>query len=240
MLSPKDYKIAVLQLKTESDYNKNLDKLIKYIEQNRGSDLIVAPEVLLTGFDYDNFDDVVEFYDVAIERLLEVVGDEIFIFTAIKRDGRDVVNQAIVIHNHKIVYTQNKYKLFRDEKRYFKAGREEDFLHFSINGVKFGLIICFELRFKELWKRLEGVDIVVAPSMWGRPRKVHLEVLAQALAIMNQSFVVVSNSSNPEMAKGSLIASPWGNLTKNDRLTQIVESIDLKEVTKIRRLISMR
>ncbi len=76
--------------------------------------------------------------------------------------------------------------------------------------------------------------------MWGRPRKVHLEVLAQALAIMNQSFVVVSNSSNPEMAKGSLIASPWGNLTKNDRLTQIVESIDLKEVTKIRRLISMR
>ncbi len=95
---------------------------------------------------------------------------------------------------------------------------EEDFLHFSINGVKFGLIICFELRFKELWKRLEGVDIVVAPSMWGRPRKVHLEVLAQALAIMNQSFVVVSNSSNPEMAKGSLIASPWGNLTKNDRI----------------------
>ncbi len=78
MLSPKDYKIAVLQLKTESDYNKNLDKLIKYIEQNRGSNLIVAPEVLLTGFDYDNFDDVVEFYDVAIERLLEVVGDEIF------------------------------------------------------------------------------------------------------------------------------------------------------------------
>ncbi len=45
---------------------------------------IVAPEVLLTGFDYDNFDDVVEFYDVAIERLLEVVGDEIFIFTCYK------------------------------------------------------------------------------------------------------------------------------------------------------------
>ncbi len=35
---------------------------------------------------------------MAIEKLLEVVGDEIFIFTAIKRDGRDVVNQAIVIH----------------------------------------------------------------------------------------------------------------------------------------------
>ncbi len=99
----------------------------------------------MTGFDYDNFDDIVEFYDVAIERLLEVVGDEIFIFTAIKRDGRDVVNQAIVIHNHKIVYTQNKYKLFRDEKRYLKAGREEDFLHFSINGVKLDLLSALSL-----------------------------------------------------------------------------------------------
>jgi len=240
MLSPKNYKITILQLKTDPNYNKNLNRLINYIEKNRGSNLIVAPEVFLTGFDYENFDSVVDFYDIAIKRLLEVIEDEIFIFTIIKRENRGVVNQAVVIHNHKIIYTQNKYKLFRDEKKYFLAGKEEDFLHFSINGVSFGIIICFELRFKELWKRLEGVDIIVAPSMWGRPRKIHLEVLARALAIMNQSFVVVSNSANPEMAKGSLIASPWGDLTKNDRLSQIGKIIDLKEVTKVRRLIKMR
>jgi predicted amidohydrolase len=240
MLSPKEYKIVILQLTTHKDYNKNLNRLIKYIKENRGANLIVAPEVFLTGFDYENFDRVVDFYDIAIKRLLEVVGDEIFIFTIIKRENRGVVNQAVVIHNHKIVYTQNKYKLFRDETKYFLAGREEDFLRFSIDGVSFGIIICFELRFKELWKRLEGVDIIVVPAMWGRPRKVHLEVLARALAIVNQCFVVVSNSANLEMAKGSLVASPWGDLTKNDRLSQIGKIIDLKEVTKVRRLIKMR
>jgi len=240
MLSPKEYKIVILQLTTHKDYNKNLNRLIKCIKANRGANLIVAPEVCLTGFDYENFERAANFYDIAIKRLLEVVGDEIFIFTIIKRESGGVVNQAIVIYNHKIVYTQNKYKLFRDEKKYFLAGKEEDFLHFSIDGVSFGIIICFELRFKELWKRLEGVDIIVAPSMWGRPRKTHLEVLARALAIMNQCFVVVSNSANKEMAKSSLIASPWGDLTKDDRLSQIVKIIDLKEVTKVRRLIKMR
>jgi len=240
MLSPKNYKVIILQLKTDPDYNKNLNRLIKYIKANRGANLIVAPEVCLTGFDYKNFNKVADFYDIAIKRVLEVVGDEIFIFTIIKRENGGIVNQAVVIHNHKILYTQNKYKLFRDETKYFLAGREEDFLHFSINGVKFGIIICFELRFKELWKRLEGVDIIVAPSMWGRPRKVHLEVLAQALAIMNQCFVIVSDSADSDMAKGSLVASPWGDLIKDDRLLQIEKIIDLNEVTKVRRLIKMR
>ena len=47
--------IAILQLRTEPNYQKNLDTLIEYIDKNRDRDLIVAPEVYLTGFDYDNF-----------------------------------------------------------------------------------------------------------------------------------------------------------------------------------------
>ena len=127
-----------------------------------------------------------------------------------------------------------------NEDKYFTAGKLKDIRTFTINGVKYGLLICFELRFKEIWKRLEGVDIIVIPAMWGIERRVHLEILAQALAIMNQSFVVVANSANIDMAKSSLIATPWGNITKNNNLKLIVKKIDLKEVTKIRRLLSMR
>ncbi len=241
-IKKKEYSIAILQLKTESNYQKNLDTLIEYIHKNRDKNLIVAPEVYLTGFDYDNFKEASDFYYTALEKILPLIKHQILVLTLIKRENNNYINQAVVIHNHKIVHTQNKYKLFRlgDEHRYFTIGDRELIKQFTINGVKYGLLICFELRFKELWREFEGVDIIIIPSMWGKSRRVHLEVLARALAIMNQCFVVVSNSANIDMAKSSLVTYPWGEIFKNNRLKLITKTIDLKEVTKVRRLVSMR
>ena len=235
------FKIALLQLATSKVYQENLDRLVRYIEENQDRELIVAPEVYLTAYDYDNFEEDIAFYDIAMERLLPLISTQILVFTIIKKEGEKIVNQAVVIHNHKVVYTQNKYKLFRvgDEHRYFEAGEKEGVKQFSINGVTYALIICFELRFKELWKRLEGVDIVLIPAMWGKPRKRHLEVLSEALAIMNQSFVVVCNSADEDMAKSSAIISPWGDVVRDDGLDVIRVSVDLRLVRKYQRLIPM-
>lgn len=236
------YNLALLQLETDSSYQKNLDTLLEYIEANQDRDLIMAPEVYLTAYDYDNFDEAIAFYNIAIEAILPLVSTQILVFTIIKREGDNIVNQAVVIHNHKIVYQQNKYRLFRlgDEHRYFEAGEKEEIVPFAINGITYAIIICFELRFKELWREIEGVDIVLIPAMWGKPRKNHLEILSQSLAIMNQSFVLVCNSADEDMAKSSAIISPWGDVTINDEAKIIRDTIDLKLVKKSRRLIPMR
>lgn len=236
------YNLALLQLETDSSYQKNLDTLLEYIEANQDRDLIMAPEVYLTAYDYDNFDEAIAFYNIAIEAILPLVSTQILVFTIIKREGDNIVNQAVVIHNHKIVYQQNKYRLFRlgDEHRYFEAGEKEKIVPFAINGITYAIIICFELRFKELWREIEGVDIVLIPAMWGKPRKNHLEILSQSLAIMNQSFVLVCNSADEDMAKSSAIISPWGDVTINDEAKIIRDTIDLKLVKKSRRLIPMR
>ena len=158
-----------------------------------------------------------------------------------REEEKKIVNQAVVIHNHKIIYRQNKYKLFKigNEHKYFDAGDKDSIKKFTINGVKYAILICFELRFKELWKKIEGVDIIIIPAMWGKSRRRHLEILSQALAIMNQCFVIVANSANSDMAKSSLVTYPWGELTKNNSLKLITNNIDLKEVTKVRRLVYM-
>ena len=238
-LSKKNYNITLLQLESSSSYKKNLKTLLDYIKMNQDSDLIMAPEVYLTAYDYDNFEEAVRFYDIAIEAILPLISTQILVFTIIRREGGKIVNQAVVIHKHKVVYKQNKYKLFKvgNEHRDFEAGDIEEIRDFNINGVSYALIICFELRFKELWRRLEGVDIVLIPSMWGKARKRHLEVLSQALAVMNQSFVVVCNSADEDMASSSAIISPWSDVVMDDRLKVISHTIDLKEVKKVRRLI---
>jgi len=239
---PKEpYKIALLQLKSFDDYQKNLDRLVEYIKINQDRELIVAPEVYLTAYDYDNFEEAIAFYERAMERLLPLISTQILVFTIIRRENDNIVNQAVVIHDHKVVYTQNKYKLFKlgDEHRYFEAGEKEAIEQFSINGITYALIICFELRFKELWQRLEGADIILIPAMWGKPRKKHLEVLSEALAIMNQSFVVVCNSADDDMAKSSAVISPWGDAIRDDEAEIIHETIDLKLLKKYRRWIPM-
>jgi len=240
-LKQKPYNIALLQLESSPNYQKNLDTLVEYINSNQDRELIVAPEVYLTAYDYENFDEAIAFYDIAIDTILPLISTQILLITIIKKDDNKVVNQAIMIHKHKVIYRQNKYKLFRlgDEHRYFEAGNRDDIKPFTINGVSYAIIICFELRFKELWKQIEGVDIILIPAMWGKPRKKHLEVLSQALAIMNQSYVIVCNSANDDMAKSSAIISPWGDVVMDDNTKIIKDTIDLKKVKKSRRLIPM-
>jgi predicted amidohydrolase len=235
------YPITLLQLKTTANYQENLERLLHHIKAS-SSKLIVAPEVCLTGFDYENFEKAAAFFEVAIEAISAIVDQQIVVLTLIKKEHGNFVNQAVVIHQQKIVYQQNKYKLFTvgEETKQFTPGEQNAIVPFEIEGVKYALLICFELRFKELWRQLEGVDILLAPSLWGKPRKQHLEVLSQALAIMNQCFVAVANSANEDMAKSSAIISPWGDVVMDDTKEVIHHTIDLKEVKKIRRLIPMR
>jgi omega-amidase len=236
-----NFMVASLQLKTAPTYQENLEILITHI-RNSPAHLIVAPELCLTNFDYACFDEVASFYEVALAKLLEVVHHKIVVLTLTKKEGNHFFNQAVVLHNHQIVHTQNKHKLFTlgDEEKYFKAGEKEAIVKFTIEGITYALLICFELRFKILWQQIEGADVVIVPARWGKSRKKHLEVLSQALAIMNQTFVVVSNSADDDMARSSAIISPWGDVIMNDELETIEAWIHLKEIKKVRRMIQMR
>ena len=233
--------VATVQLKTASTYKENLLNLTSIVKESN-ADLLIAPELALTNFDYENFEDASAFYDVALSELLELSFDKILVLTLTKKENNNFYNQAVVLYNHQVVYQQNKHKLFPlgDELNYFKAGEEEQIKPFSINGVEYGLLICFELRFKSLWKKLEGVDVLLIPARWGKTRKKHLETLSQALAIMNQCFVVLSNSADDDMASSSSIISPWGEVILDDTLEVIETTIELKEVRKVRRMINMR
>ena len=234
-------KVSSLQLKTLDTYEANLDELLSIIDRS-DSQLIVAPELVLTNFDYENFNFIADFYQGALNSILELVGDKIVVLTLVKKEKENFYNEAVVLHKHQIVHRQNKYKLFTlgNEQKYFKAGEEAEIISFEIGSIKYGILICFELRFKELWQRLEGVDIIIVPARWGKNRKEHLETLSKALAIINQCFVVVSNSSDDDMASSSAIISPWGKSFHNETFKVIEEEITLRDIQKVRRLIKIK
>jgi len=236
---PKNIAIVTLQLPLHQRYQDNLDLLLAQLQNHQDKTLIIAPEVCLTGFDYKYMVTASKFSKNALKKLKKEVNQQILVLTVILQEKEHFINQAVVIHRHKIIHTQKKVKLFAlgDEHKYFKAGQEKEIKPFEINGISYALLICFELRFKNLWKQVEGADIILIPSRWGKPRKNHLEILSHALAVMNQCFVVLSNASDVTMASSSAIISPFGTMTRRDTQQSIEETIDLQEITKMRRYI---
>ncbi len=233
--------VVSLQLPSAKRYQTNLDTLLNYLHTYQDKDIIIAPEVYLTAYDYEHLTTAAKFSANALKTLKKVVDEQIVVLTLILEDGDEFVNQAVVIHKHKVVYRQDKVKLFKlgDEDLYLRAGKEKKIKPFMINGVKYALVICFELRFKDLWKQMEGVDIVLIPARWGLLRKKHLEILSQALAVMNQCYVLLSNSSDEDMASSSAIISPQGEVIQDDSKESLEGVVDFREIKKMRRYIVM-
>jgi len=231
---------TLLQLENLTPYRRNLEKILEYLDRE-SSELMVAPEVCLTDYDYEHLPEAVAFGEEAERILCERVEERILVLTRLARRPEGYVNEAVVIHGHRVVHRQAKHKLFLlgEEDKHLVPGNVEEIRPFEIGGVRYGLMICFELRFKELWKRLEGCDVILLPSQWGLPRKRHLEILARALGVMNQCYVVVANSAREDMARSSLIASPDGGLILEDMNEAVRGELDLSLVKKIRRYIRM-
>ena len=87
---------------------------------------------------------------------------------------------------------------------------------------RIGLAICYDLRFPELFRAMEKVDIIVLPSAFTETTgKMHWEVLVRARAIENLAYVIAAaqggyHINGRETHGNSMIADPWGRIL--DRL----------------------
>ncbi len=233
----KNYTLNSLLFTTSSNYEENLQTLLTLIKQTQTNSIVVAPEVCLTGYDYDNFDEMVEFASHAIGELQKVSQNKIIILTLLERRGEEVYNFAKIFFNGEVVYEQAKAKLFKfgDEHKYMAHGSENDINIVEVDGIKIGLLICFELRFKKLWQKLEGADIVAIPSWWGVLRKENFKTLTNALAIINQCYVIASDSKNEDCTGMSGIITPFGVEQRNGNKPCLEIPYDTKEIKKMRK-----
>ena len=234
--------LIALQIKTSQDFEKNLEELKNLIISCEENSIILAPELALSGFCYDRMEEASIFSLKAIEELKELSYNKTIALTFImKKDKNSFLNTLYIFHNKQIIHTQSKVQLFPlgDELEHFVAGNEDDIKIIEINGIKIATLICFELRFPRLWEKIKGVDIILNPAMWGIKRKDHYESISKSLALVNQCFVIACNSADDNMAKGSAIISPFGNVIKDDSKIVLQTDFDKDEILKVRKYIDI-
>lgn len=233
--------LVALQFKTTNNFNTNLETFVLYINKANENDIIVAPELCLNAYAYDRMDEALAITNKALTLLTKLSHNKTIISTFTTKSHKGYENTLYMFSYGKIIHTQSKYKLFPlgNEEKYFISGNQKDIKIIEINGIKIANLICFELRFIELWEQIKGADIITVPAMWGKMRKEHYNALTKALAITNQAYVIASDSSNEDMASSSGIILPDGTEYRDDLKEFISQIFDPKEIKKMRKYIQI-
>ncbi|MCR4942459.1 MAG: carbon-nitrogen hydrolase family protein [Campylobacter sp.] len=178
----------------DSDAKMRLNSAIKAVRNAESNSLLLASELCFNAYDTSDF----AFGDFAINSLKNELGmDKFFGFTHLRpaKNGK-FYNEFSLFNGEKTFHTQNKIKLFlpNKEDEIFMAGDKKELRIFELNGLKIGVLICFELRFVKFWAKLKSCDIILVPALWGKTRQDDLLTLCKALALINHCYVLVSSA----------------------------------------------
>jgi predicted amidohydrolase len=198
-------KVAAAQIAcTLGDVAANIAKMRDFASRAKeaGAELVVFPEASDTGYSIPVIRDLAKPWTEGAVPALRKMAQE-FSLTIVagvsERDGDSVYNTQVFIDSTgEIVASYRKTHLFvlppNDESTCYTPG--DTFVSVPVGGFRFGLSICYDIRFPEVCRTLaleHGANVMVVSSAWPLPRAAHLRALAVARAIENQSYLVLAN-----------------------------------------------
>ena len=147
-------------------------------------------------------------------------------------DPQKVLNTTLVFNPYgETIARYDKIHLFgfqTETERYqesetIEAGNEPGILKIAIGTQEwiFGLSICYDLRFPELYRALGQVDCHIIPAAFTYTTgKDHWEILLRARAIENQCYVLASAQGGTHLNQRrtwghSMLIDPWGDIFAN-------------------------
>ena len=219
------------------EYNfAHAQDLVRLAVDRDGPDVVVLPETWNTGFFPKDLDPCAdrdgERTKLVFSALARELGVNIVCGSVANRKGGGYYNTAYVFdRTGAVVAEYDKTHLFTPsgEHNFFRMGSRT--CRFTLEGIPCGLIICYDIRFPELIRSLtvQGVDLLFVVSQWPAKRAMHLDTLARARAIENQTFLALCNSAAADTACAghSAIIDPWGEYLAKAGETEEIISADL-------------
>ena len=132
--------------------------------------------------------------------------------------GDKVANTLVAVDAEGLQATYRKQHLYdafgQTESDWIAPGELGRAETFAIEGLRFGLMTCYDLRFPEVARTLvdAGADVLVVPAEWvrGPLKEHHWTTLLAARAIENTTFVVAADHPAPIGIGRSQIIDPQG------------------------------
>ena len=237
-----ELKIASIQMVSTPNLNENLELAARLIKaaSDSGSKLVVLPEYFcLMGLkDTDKVNVREAVGSGPIQERLAAIAQENNIYLVAgsipleAQESNKVLNTSLVFNPlGKQIARYDKIHLFgfqTETERYEESetiapGSQPGQFQITINEVdwRFGLSICYDLRFPELYRSLGEVDCHIIPAAFTYTTgKDHWEILLRARAIENQCYVLSSAQGGVHINQrrtwgDSMLIDPWGQILTN-------------------------
>jgi predicted amidohydrolase len=198
---------------------QNLETMRKIVAENDNADLVVFPELFLSGYTTSKPEELaldLEGSEVGAITRLARENSTAVIFGAPERASVGVANSAICVDRYgNFVGSYRKTHLFGHERDAYVAGNE--LLIVDFDGVRAGIMICFDVEFPEVARALvkAGANLLVTISANMDPFGHDHDVFATARALENSvSHLYVNQVGRGEaftFAGGTIIVSADGD-----------------------------
>ena len=219
----------------------------------RGARVIVFPEY--SSYFVDPFDDSLaanaEDLDGPFVRHLTALAAELDVVVVAgllekADDGQRVRNAVVAVSADGIRSVYRKLHLYdafgQRESDWVEPGEISPPQTFELDGLRFGLMTCYDLRFPEVARTLAdaGVDVALVPAEWvrGPLKEHHWRTLLQARAIENTFFVAAADHPPPLGVGHSMVIDPQGVvLAQVGTATDVaVAHVDPAAIARVRRV----
>ena len=238
-------RVALLQYSIAwADKETNLRMAEEHIAALAGkADVAVLPEMFATGFCTDH-PELAETMDGEIIRRLQAVADKSgvaivssFICLPDPRcpipDTRTKLrNRGFMIKPHAEIEIQDKRHLYAHggEDLFFQPAQKRHI--FEYKGVKFLLLVCYDLRFPAWARNRSGsdYDVILVVANWPEVRVQYWDALVAARATENQCYIAAVNMVGTDDKE---VNYNGHSVAYDTRLQPIVSFADDEEGTKI-------
>lgn len=160
-------------------------------------------------------------------------------------DGR-VWNTLVTLRDGEIISEYRKlhlYDAFNMKESTNVTPGDRIPLLLEIDGLKIGLMTCYDVRFPEMARRLalDGADLLALPAAWvrGSLKENHWEVLVTARALENTCYVAATGECGERNIGRSMVVDPLGVVTASagEGPALVVAEIDPERLAHARKVL---
>ena len=242
-------KIGIYQYKIKHEsLSSKINKLEKVLKKNSTCDLIIVPELYLSG--YGNEKAINKLKETRVGESSKLIANlckkysTAILFGYPEQYQNKLFNAAQFI-NHKGEVLANHRKsmlpLSSKENLVFDRGSKQTLITYK--GLKIGIVICYELEFPELVRKLalKGAQLILAPTAQSIHWPAASRYIARSRAFENGVYVAYANFIGKlheiDFLGESKIIGPDGldlsNAKKKE--TVITSIIDTSAITQVRK-----
>jgi predicted amidohydrolase len=235
-------RVTIVQLDTaERPRAAVLEHALDLLEQARGSDLILLPELWPCGyFAFDRYASEAEPVDGPLVQALAAkacdLDTHLFTGSFVERAGDRLYNTSLLIDpSGAVVARYRKMHLFgylSEEARLVEKG--DEIVVKPVAWGRAGFAICYDLRFPELFRAMvnRGAEVFLIPAAWPTDRIDAWVLLNRARALENQAFVFACNgagtSGGVQLGGHSVCVDPFGAVIAEAGETETLLTVDIQ------------